>query len=206
MSENFAFNQDGSVDLDVEGAKVRYVKESDLLAVKGGSETKEKEWENEKASFNTQLAEANRLRDETNQSLLQERAAKEQLVETYKDYDTHKRRVGELETENGTLKESVGKSDDELAGRIRHALIMQHGASEDGVKEKTLPQLRNLEEAARLFGNGKGKQPVPARYDGGQGGPAGGSVPEKPIERAQRIIAEHEAKLGKPVKVSNIAL
>jgi len=197
MAENFAFNQDGSVDLEVEGAKVRYVKESDLLAVKGGSETKEKEWENEKASFNTQLAEANRLRDETNQSLLQERAAKEQLTTQYADHDTIKRRVGELETENGTLKEGVGKFEEELAGRIRHALIMQHGASEDGVKEKTLPQLRNLEEAARLFGNGKGKQGIPARYDGGGGGPAGGSVPESSLDRANRILEEHDAKRGR---------
>lgn len=197
MGENFTFNQDGSVDLDVEGNKVRYVKESDLLAVKGGSEAKEKDWETEKASFNTQLAEANRLRDESNQSLLQERAAKEQLVTQYADYDTHKRRVGELETEVGTLKEGVSKSDDELAGRIRHDLIMQHGASEDGVKEKTLPQLRNLEEAARLFGNGKGKQGIPARYDGGTGGPAGGSVPESPLDRANRILEDHDAKKGR---------
>lgn len=197
MVENFAFNQDGSVDLEVEGAKIRFVKESDLLAVKGGSEAKEKEWENEKASFNTQLAEAHRLRDESNNSVLQERAAKELLITQYADFDTHKRRVGELETEVGTLKEGVGKFEEELAGRIRHTLIIQHGASEDGVKEQTLPQLRNLEEAARLFGNGKGKQGLPARYDGGQGGPAGGSAPETSLERANRILEEHDAKKGR---------
>ena len=196
MAENFTFNHDGSVDLDVEGTKVRFVKESDLLAVKGGSDAKEKDWETEKASFNTQLAEANRHRDESNQSLLQERAAKEQLVKTYGDYDTQKVRVGELETENGTLKEGVGKFEEELAGRIRHTLIMQHGASEEAVKEKTLPQLRNLEEAARVFGD-KNKQGLPARYDGGQGGPAGGSVPESSLDRANRILEEHDAKKGR---------
>jgi len=175
MAENFTFNHDGSVDLDVEGQKVRFVKEADLLAVKGGSEQKEKDWENEKASFNAQLAEANRLRDESNALLQQERAAKEQLTTKYADYDTHKARVGELETETGTLKESIGRFEEELVGRIRHNLIMYNGASEDAVKDKTLPQLRNLEEAARVFGNGnKGKQGLPARYDGGQGVPSGG--------------------------------
>ncbi len=197
LYENFTFNHDGSVDLPVEGVTTRFVKESDLLAVKGGFGTKEKDWETEKASFNTQLAEANRLRDESNALLLQERAAKEQLTTKYGDYDTQKTRVGELETETGTLKESIGKFEEELVGRIRHTLIMQNGASEEAVKEKTLPQLRNLEEAARVFGNGKGKQEVPARYDGGQGGPAGGSAPETPTERANRILEDHDAKKGR---------
>jgi len=195
--ENFTFNHDGSVDLAVEGAKVRFVKESDLLAVKGGSEQKEKDWENEKASFNTQLAEANRLRDESHTLLQQERAAKEQLTTQYGDYDTQKVRVGELETENGTLKGSIGRFEEELTGRIRHNLIMYNGASEEAVKDKTLPQLRNLEEAARVFGNGNKKQGVPARYDGGQGVPSGGSVPETPTDRANRILEEHDAKRGR---------
>jgi len=198
MAENFTFNHDGSVDLPVEGVTTRFVKEADLLAVKGGSTQKEKDWENEKASFNTQLAEANRLRDESNALLLQERAAKEQLTTQYGDYDTQKVRVGELETEVGTLKEGVGKFEEELAGRIRHTLIMNNGASEEAVKDKTLPQLRNLEEAARVFGNGnKNKEGVPARYDGGQGGPAGGGAPETPTDRANRILEEHDAKRGR---------
>lgn len=198
MGENFTFNHDGSVDLTVEGAKVRFVKESDLLAVKGGSTQKETDWETEKASFNTQLAETNRLRDESNTLLQQERAAKEQLTTKFGDYDTQKVRVGELETETGTLKESIGKFEDELVGRIRHNLITQNGASEEAVKDKTLPQLRNLEEAARVFGNGnKNKEGIPARYDGGQGVPGGGSVPETPTDRANRILEEHDAKRGK---------
>lgn len=196
MSENFTFNHDGSVDLDVEGQKVRFVKEADLLAVKGVSGQKDKDWETEKSSFNTQLAEANRLRDESSAILLQERAAKEQLTTKYGDYDTQKGRVGELETETGTLKESIGKFEEELVGRIRHTLIMQNGASEEAVKDKTLPQLRNLEDAARVFGNGnKAKQLVPARYDK-QDGPGGGSVPESPLDRVNRILEEHDAKRG----------
>lgn len=197
MVENLTFNHDGSVDLPVEGVSTRFVKESDLLTVKGVSTTKEREWETEKSSFNTQLAEANRLRDESNQLLLQERTTKEQLTTQYADYDTHKTRVGELETETGTLKESVGKFEEELAGRIRHALIMQNGASEDAVKDKTLAQLRNLEEAARVFSNGH-KEGKPARYDDGAGG-GGGGTPEKPLDRAHRILEEHDAKKGKVI-------
>ena len=197
----FSVNQDGSVDLPIEGKNVRYVKEADLLAVKGGSDTKAREWENEKASFNTQLAEANRLRDESHQTLLTEQAAKEQLVKQYADYDTHKNRVGELETEIGSAKESIGKHETELTSRISASLLV-HGASEEAIKEKTLDQLRNLEDAAKIFGNGKPTTPVPARYDGGPG-PGDGSVPETQTERAHRIIDEAEARQGRPMQTSN---
>ena len=185
----YTFNTDGSIDIPVEGKPIRFVKESDLLAVKGSSETKVKEWENEKASFNTQLAEANRLRDETHTTLLQEQAAKEQLVKTYADYDTHKKRVGELETEVGSHKESVGRLEKELTERLRHSLINIYGASETAIKDKTLDQLRSLEDAARIIG----PKVRLAKYDDGKGG-LGGGVPESGLDRARRILEEHEAK------------
>jgi len=191
----YTFNSDGSIDIPVSGKPTRFVKEADLLAVKGGSETKSKEWENEKSKFQTDIAEANRLRDETRQTLLTEQAAKELLVKQYSDYDTHKNRVGELETELGSVKESIGKYETELASRIS-ASLLGHGAKEEAIKDKTLDQLRNLEEAARIFGNGKSTIPIPARYDGGQGGSSGGSAPETPTDRANRILEEHDTKRG----------
>lgn len=199
----YTFNGDGSIDIPVEGKPVRFVKEADLLTVKRGSESKAKEWDNEKSQLQTQLAEANRLREETHQSLLSEQAAHEQLKSTTSDYDTHKTRVGELEAELGSVKESVGNYEKELTNRIRHTLINIHGAKEDALKDKTLDQLRNLEEAATIFGNNKIR--TPARYDGGPGGPGGGTVPEKPIDRARRIIEEREAKAGS-AQVSNAAI
>ncbi|KKN60912.1 hypothetical protein LCGC14_0527110 [marine sediment metagenome] len=190
----YTFNNDGSLDVPVDGQSVRFVKESDLLAVKGVAEGKAKEWENEKAKSQSDLAEANRLREETHQSLLVAQAAKEQLVTQYSDYDTHKTRVGELETELGSAKEIVGKHEVELTNKMRLNLIAR-GASEETIKDKTLDQLRNLEEAAKLFGNGN-KGGVPARYDGGQGS-GGDGVPETPTDRARRILEEHDAKKGK---------
>ena len=166
-NEKLTFNHDGSVDLDVDGNKVRYVKESDLVAVKEGSKSKVEQLDNERSGYQSQLAEANWLRDETNQLLLQERAAKEQLVTKYNDYDTFKTKVGELEKTVESHKARAEQYEKEVASRMRHSLIMNHGASEDGLKDKTLDQLRNLEEAALLFGNKGGK---PARYDGGPGG------------------------------------
>ena len=198
MSETgtFKVNNDGSVDLPVDGKPVRYVKESDLLAIKGGATQKATEWENEKASFNTQLAEVNRLREETHSNFLREQAAKEQLVTKYQNYDTLQTRVGELETQIGSHKESVSKYEKELTDRIK-ASLATYGAVDEAIKDKTLDQLRNLEEAAKLFGN-KGK---PAKYDGG--GPPGVTA-ESPTDRAKRVIAESEARRGKVI-VSNVS-
>ncbi|KKL05329.1 hypothetical protein LCGC14_2607130, partial [marine sediment metagenome] len=136
--------------------------------------------------------------------LLTAQAASEQLVEQYKDYDTHRNRVGELETELGSVRESVGKHEIELANRMRQNLLGR-GAKEEAIKDKTLDQLRNLEEAASLFGNG-GKVSQPARYDGGAGVTGTGTAPEKPMDRARRVIEEHEAKHGRAVQVSNAGI
>lgn len=183
------FNQDGSVELPVEGKPTRFVKESDLLAVKGSKEKSEQDWEQEKGKFQTDLAEANRLREESHQQLLQTQAERDNLTEQYKDYDTHKTRVGELETEIGSGKEKLTGYEKELAERMRQALVGA-GATEDSLKDKTLDQLRNLEEAARVFG--REVKAKPANYDGGK--PSGGTVSEAPLDRARRILEEVEEK------------
>lgn len=200
--EQVKFNQDGSVDLPIDGKPIRFVKEADLLAVKGGVQSKETVWETEKAQYNTQLAEANRLREETHQTLLRTQAERDNLKEQYKDYDTHKMRVGELETELGSNKERLTKVETALVERMRQALTGA-GALEESLKDKTLDQLRSLEEAAKIFG--KELKAKPANYDGGKQG--GGSAPETSLDRARRILEEHEAqgrRIGSrntPVKV-----
>ena len=183
------FNQDGSVDLPVDGKPIRFVKEADLLAVKGGVQSKEKEWNDKKAQFNTQLAEANRLREETHQTLLKAQTERDNLKEQYKDYDTYKKKVGELETKLGSHKERLTKVEGALVERMRQSLIGA-GASEVSLKDKTLDQLRSLEEAAKIFG--REVKAKPANYDGGKQG--GGNAPETSLDRAKRILEEHETQ------------
>jgi len=192
----YTFNDDGSIDIPVSGKDTRFVKESDLLAVKGAKEKAEEGWNTERATFNTNLAEANRVKEEAHQQLLQSQAANEQLKTTQTEHDTLKTRVGELETELGSNKESIGKHETELASRIRHTLITYHGATEDALKDKDLSQLRNVEEAAKIFGDGS-KGGKPANYDGGAGGE--GLVPGAltPIEQAGqelKLAREMQAK------------
>lgn len=186
------FNKDGSVDIPVEGKPIRYVKETDLLAVKGGAETKVREWETKEASFNTQLAEANRLREETHQASLKAQADLENTTKKFSDYDAVKTKAGELEKELGSHKERLSQVEKDIAERIKHNLINNYGATEEVLKDKNLSQLRNLEEAAAIVGKKGGK----ANYDGGRA-PGGQQPIETPTERARRIIEAHEEKHGR---------
>lgn len=184
-------NDDGTISIQADGKDIRYAKESDLLAVKGGSEAKKTEWENEKVKlsgqitdFQTKLAEANRLREETHQTLLQEQAEKEKLVKSQTDYDAIKTKAGELQVEIDTHKASIGELEKEVTDRIRHALVNFYGVSEDDLKDHNLEQLRGVETAARLIG------PKPkTTYDGGPP-PGGGGSAETQMERARRLMAE----------------
>lgn len=192
----FNFNEDGSIDIPIDEKPVRFVKESDLLAVKSSATQKAQEWEKEKTQFSTQVTEATKLREESHQSLLKLQAETEQKLAKYGDYDALKTRVGELDKTIGSHKESVGKLEKELTDRIKLALI-GYGATEDVIKDKSLDQLRNLEDAAKIFGN-KGKQS--ARYDNGGGN---GQAAVSQLDRAKGIIAKAEEKRRAPLKVSN---
>ena len=205
MTENpngtFTFNKDGSVDLPVEGKPIRFVKESDLLAVKGGAESKQKEWDTEKTTLSNQLTEVSKLRDETHQKFLQAQAEKEQLAEKYKDYDTWKSKVGEQEKSLKDIQDTLKKHQEELMSRVKSGLIAS-GVKEESLKDKTLDQLRNLEEAAKLFG--AGKQGKPASYDRGTGGKESGA--ETAFDRAKRIIAAQEERQNVRAKASSEGL
>src|SRR4030042_700756 len=188
MPENngYTVNQDGSIDIAMDGKPIRFVKESDLLAVKSGKEEATKSWEGERTKFQADLAEANRIREDAHNQLLQTQANSQKLLEQYKDYDTIKTRAGDLEKEVGSHKEKLSKNEKDLVTRITQNLISA-GAKEDQLKGKTLDQLKQLEMSADIFG----RKATPARYDSSRGG---GGVAESQLERATRILADAEEK------------
>ncbi len=176
-TQAITFNDDGSVSTEVNGKTIKFVHSSDLVKVKDGLEATNKGLEGQVTKLQTDLVESNRVKDEHNQARLTADAAKEQMETGYKDYEDIKSKVSRLETELGSHKESIGKYETEISEVLRLSL-MGHGASEDSIKDKNLEQLRNLNEAAKLFA-GNGKKPEPAKYDGSGGAGAGASTPEK---------------------------
>lgn len=191
MSEptgTYTTNDDGSLTVELEGKSTKFVKESDLLAVKGGAERKESE-------LLAQIAESNRLKDETHNQLLQVQATNEQLDGQAKESATHKQRVGELEGELNAATEGRRQLEEELLGMRRTHLATGYNVSEESLKDKTADQLKNLEEALKLTG---GKTPAgkPANIDGLTPGGTGAPVPLGVLEQAKaelKFVREHKS-------------
>ena len=187
IAQTFTLNQDGTITINLDGKSTRFAKESDLLAVKGASETALKEYESSQSKYQTDLAEANRVKDETRQELLKERAAKEQMEKDSLEAATLRTKVGELETESASQKEARGKLEEELTGIKRIVLTKDYKVDEAKVKDMNLDQLRETE---KIFGV-VGFSPKPAQaanYDGGPGAPGGAGTPLTPIEQAKQEI------------------
>ena len=183
----YAVNQDNTISISVEGRPIRYAKESDLLTVKGASETARREHETSTAKYQADLAEANRVTGETHQTLLQERAAKEQFEKDSKELPTLRTRVGELELESAGHKTARGKAEEELTGLLRAQFGTKYHVDPEKIATMTLDQLR---EAERNFVTvGFTPTIAPANYDKNGGGGGAGDAKKSPIEQAGQELA-----------------
>ncbi len=193
-TKDFKANEDGSFIIMADSKPLRLVKESDLLAVKGGFDEAKKAHESAVADWTGKLAEAQKRFESEHQGVIQGQAALEQLSGKLKDHDTLTAKVGELTKEVDSHKQRLTGYEKDLVTRITNQLISL-GAKAESLKDKTLDQLKSLEEAAGVFGQ---KKPS---FDGGGGG--NGSKPETDYDRRARIIAESEERRGKPTLVAN---
>ena len=196
-TQTYTTNPDGSINIEADGKATKYVKESDLLAVKGASETARREYESTIAKHQADITEANRVRDETHQTLLQERTAKEQLEKDGQEVATLRTKVGELET-NLTAGDTTRRQlEEELLGMKRSTFGIKYKVDPEKVKEMSLDQLREAEKNFTAVGFNPAN-PKPANYDGGPGGAGGISAPLSPIEQAKeelKVARQLQAKM-----------
>ena len=152
-------NQDGSITLKVGTEKeTKWVRESDLGAVKGALTVKEGEVSNLQAK----LADANTKYDTEHQELLKERTAIQQFEKDAGEGATLKTKVGELETELAGLKTSGEAVVTRLTDRVRKQLTEGYKVDAEKIKEMALEDLERVESTLILTG----VQSVPANYDG----------------------------------------
>ncbi len=164
-NRTYTVNTDGSLTIKGEdGKSVKYVKESDLGAVK--SQLKDKEGEVTK--LQTDLAGVTTKYDTSHQDVLKERAAKEQLETDVKTAGVDKTKLEELTTELAGLKTSSGETATKLTERLRTFLETSYKVPKDKLEGKTLVEMETIESTLQLTGVAT----VPANYDGNRG--AGG--------------------------------
>ncbi|MBU2060035.1 MAG: hypothetical protein KKB38_20160 [Gammaproteobacteria bacterium] len=167
---DLAANSDGSFTVNIDGKSVKLVKESDLLAVKGAAEQAKEKLEAQTSKLMTDLAEANRLKDEKHNLLLQEQAAKEQLMKDAQEAVTLKTKVGELESKLSTEGVTRKTTEEQLLGLMQDRFTNLYKVAPDKVKGMSLDQLREAEKNFTLVGLGTSRS---ANYDGGAGGTGG---------------------------------
>lgn len=156
----------------------KMVPEKDLLAIKAGAEKKE-------AELLTQVAESNRIKEETHNNLLAMQAAKEQLEEQLKEGTATKAQVVDLQAKLKTAEESVSGLTIKLLDQRRVAIASSYGVDVSTLKGKTQDQLDSLEEALKLVG----KKATPANLDISGGG-KGAAMPLSPLDQCREEIAE----------------
>src|SRR4030042_1322478 len=171
----YKVNPDNSFTISVEGKDIRLVKESDLLAVKGSSDSTKTQYENQVAQYKTQLEELTRARDTEHQGWLQEKAAREPLETQLKEFAVLKIKAGELETKHNASEKTRGELEEELTGIKRSTFIFTYNADKDKVNAMNLTQLREAEKGLIAAGVKPGARP--ANNDDGRGGDGVVTIP-----------------------------
>ena len=184
-------NEDGSVTVTIDGKATKYSKTSDLLGLKEKAEK-------QVADLQTKVADANRVKDETHQNLLQATAAKEQLESKAQESVTLTEKVTELE---GKLT-AADESRKELGAQVKTTRVSNlatlTGKPEDTFKEMDELQLKNFEDTLTAIGF-KNDRPKSAAFDNGSGGTEGVELKGRERELAEiRLARERKGKSPDP--------
>lgn len=171
---------DGSISVLLDGKTVKLVKESDLLAVKGGAEKRE-------AELLGIAAEANRIKDEAHQSLLKQQALYSELETKAKDVPVLQQKLQEMTKNFDGLKAENSLLSGRVLEHSKQNLVLYYGVKEDNLKDLPLQEVVKMEEAFVKAG-------VPKRgvipYDTGSHQAAGS-------KDGYKNLAERKAELNK---------
>jgi hypothetical protein len=186
----FTANKDGSISIKDGDKEVRFVKEADLLTVKGGADASERKLKDSETNWNTKESDyKSQLSQHTDAKLAAEARAKnaEDKVTSFNtiqgDYTKVKQ---DLEAEKTKGVASLTKA---LEYR-RQLVVSTFGIPVDTVKDKTMEQLDSYEEALKAVSKAKGA----GNYVASPGG--AGAQTQTAEERAHKILVAAYAKQG----------
>ena len=185
--------KDGALTVGEGDKAVRYVKESDLLTIKGSRDTlqtKLSEAEVAKATATEESKAAAAKVDEATNAKTQAEAKVESLTEDIKKHTGTTEELTRLQTELATAQEAGKSSATELLELRRTFIINTYKVPPETVKEKSLGQLKLFEEALKAVVGGAG-----GNYAFGGGGGGSQSLEGKsPMELAQMAYRGTQSK------------
>lgn len=184
----FTRNDDGTIAVkDEQGSEIRYAKESDLLAVKGSTEAAEKRLKDVQDTAQqaqdtnkVEIGTANANLETTRQQVIQAEAKIEELEGKVKEGAGSAEELAKVKQDLETAQTSGEELKTKALEYRRTIIVATYGIPADTVKEKTMEQLDNYEEALKsvLATKGIGNYAI-------GGGVGGGSLAGKsPMELA----------------------
>jgi len=169
--------------------------EKDVMALKGKLEKAEERLEaaNEAAKGKVDKAELETVRSESEQvrqQLLQAEAKVTGLEEKLQSADTVSTELAGVKPKLEAAETAVKDLTTKVLDYRRAVIVATYGIPADSIKEKTIEQLDNYEEALKAVAAAK----TAGNFAVGGGG--GGAAPESPMDRAKRILTDADSKRG----------
>ena len=156
-------NADGSFSLIADGNTIKLVRESDLLAVKGGAGQKE-------AELYSKVAESNRQAEEFRQQLLKEQARQSEFELKLKELPSIQQKLTDATKLTETHVNRVKELESRVLDFTKNSLMQGYGVKPEALKDKTLDDISKMEQA--FVSSGVPKRGV-VTYDTGTGGNTG---------------------------------
>jgi hypothetical protein len=175
-----------AVSEDASKVTAKMVPESDLLAVKSGKESLEKRLSEVETTYKTKLSD-------TETKLYSTEAKVKQLEEQLSQANLTVSQAAVLKQQL----DAATKKTEELTGKSleyrRRIVASTYNVPVETVNNKSMEQLDYYEEALKALQGSRGNS-AGGGYAGG--GTGGGAAPESNLDRAKRIIADHEHRVG----------
>jgi len=184
--------KDGALEVKgADGVVLRYVKESDLLAVKGGRDTFKTEAETAKSAHAAAVAEATGKIEAEHQKALAAEARASSLEDKIKESGGS---AAELAQAKSAL-EAAKKSSEELGNKHlelrRQVIVATYGVPKKTVESKDLTQLDVYEEALKAV---MGDKAIGNFAVGGGGGGANALQGKAPMDLARDAYSSSNRK------------
>ena len=169
--------------------------EKDVMALKGKLEKAEEQLKaaNEATKTKVDKAELETVRSESEQvrqQLLQAEAKVTGLEEKLQSADTVSTELADVKPKLETAEAAVKDLTTKVLDYRRAVIVATYSIPADSIKEKTIEQLDNYEEALKAVAAAK----TAGNFAIGGGG--GGAAPESQADRAKRILADADSKRG----------
>jgi len=187
-NQTFTVEQDGAISLKGEdGSAVRYVKESDLLAVKGSRESLEQQLKEAESKSSTAMKEAEGKAESARQETLRAEARISGLEDQIKSGGGTAEELARARQELEAAKQSGEALGNKHLELRRDVIMSKYGVPKETVASKSLEQLDVFEEALRAV---IGQSGVGNYAAGGGGGGANALQGKSPMELAQLAYSE----------------